>query len=1081
MKKIWILAVVAAVVALGCKKTQEITPEPVVPSDAEVHLTLKAQFADGAVAGGIRSADLYFSKDFLKDGASPLKLMPSEESAGSICCFDVILTLRGESIPEGTDLLVHFFSNDPSHDIYTCFLTLPADIPLYEEGDSPTLIDIDATHADQWAGAEDDGSEYAPYLIGDKYQLQAVHDLLADGEMKWFKMVDDVDFAGGTWESLNNVSPYSKYITFDGNGKTISTIASSGTLPSIFGVLNGQVRDLTISGATVVGTTDASGILASDLGNGGSETTIVENVCIKSSYVGNADFNGVGGALAGNIRKAGTIVRNVSIEGCTVTSKNNYVGGLIGYVRTKATVENCRVRGSTVSGKDIVGGMFGSFGASGVEPKCSFCFVEGSSVSGSYRRVGGFAGWHPGGAISRCGVESDVTVSSTSYDVGGLIGLNDAAATLENSYSRASATGTDNVGGLVGRAYGSLFNCYSSGSPTATNESGNAGGLVGNITNSSTVSKCISWNSSIALSGVNAGTVSDCYTKTASESGTVSSHAQESPRNWSGEIWNFSTDFPTLKSGYAPEPPTPVTIVHLIPYPNSVAIGTGNFKVSGAPVFYDMTFGSEIADLAEGFAARLGVDASMTSLASAGINFMKDSALGDEAYSITISETKVLVYASTRAGILYAIQTLKQLMPPAIFGTSPVGEDWTIPCLTIEDEPRFRWRGLHLDVSRHFFTVEEIKHYLDIMAIYKLNRFHWHLTDDQGWRVEIEGDDDLTRLSAYRGSNPPAYPGHDRESGFYTKEEIAEIVEYAHKKCIIVVPEVDLPGHAAAILNAHHDLACSCTSSFGVWTKFGINTDLLCVAKATTGSTKDILDNIVKQIAAMFPDSEYIHFGGDETRTGSSFSNSWKRCSACAALMTELGLTDQGSVTKEMRLQYHFTKYMCALAAKYGKKMIGWQEIFADIKNSSDFNAADLPGVCVESWTQAGHGLNACKAGLNGLVAPSYSHYLNYGQGESDRNVLMNDCYTKTLNGSTGLSEAEEARFLGTEACMWTEGIASLSDLEFYLLPRLSAVAEVAWTQPVHKNYDRFKDAVVTSQFPIYDALTLNYRSTVDF
>ena len=928
---------------------------------------------------------------------------------------------------------------------------------------------------------EPDGSEAAPYLIADKAQLLAVHDLLVDGEKVYFKMVADVDMDGEVWVPLNNVSPFTKYISFDGGGKTISNFTSSGTLPSLFGILNGQVKNLKIKGASVTGTTDACGILASEIGRGDSEETpVVENVTISDCTVGDADFNGVGGVLAGKIQKAGTTVKGVTVSGSTVTSKNNYVGGLIGYVCVTATIENCRASGSTISGKDIVGGMFGCLGYSGAVPECSSCFVDGCTVSGTYRRVGGFAGWHQSGKIARCGVESDAAAASTSYDVGGFTGLHDTNATLENAYSRASATGTDNIGGLIGRAYGGVRNCYSSGSSTATNESGHAGGLVGNITANSTVSKCISWNSSIALSGVNAGTVSGCYSKEPDEGGTVSSRAQE--LGWSDVVWDFSSDFPTLTGADAPDPPQPSKYAyHIIPYPNSLTDEPGGFKVQGAPVYCGMTFGSEISDLVEEFASRLGVEAHSLPIASAGINFMKDTALGEEAYSITITDTKVLVYAATRAGVLYAIETLKQLMPPAIYGTEAVGEDWTLPLLTIQDEPRFRWRGMHLDVSRHFFPVEEIKHYLDIMAMYKFNRFHWHLTDDQGWRVEIEGDEALTQLGAYRGTSHPAYPGYDRDNGFYTKEDIAEIVEYAHKKCIIVVPEVDLPGHAAALLTAHHDLACSCTSSFGVWTNFGINTDLLCVAKATSGETKDILDNIVKQLALLFPDSEYIHFGGDETRTGSSFSNSWKRCSACTALMNELGLTDEGSVTKEMRLQYHFTKYMCALAAKYGKKMIGWQEVFSDIRNSSDFSVDDLPGLCVESWTQAGHGLNACKAGLYGMVAPSYSHYLSYGQGEADRNVLMNDCYTKTLNGSTGLTGEQEARFLGTEACMWTESLTSMKDVEFHLLPRLGAVAEVAWTRPENKDYDRLKESVVVSHFPIYDALGLNYRETVDF
>ena len=934
---------------------------------------------------------------------------------------------------------------------------------------------------------EPDGTEAAPYLIADKAQLLAVHDLLVDGEMVYFKMTADVDLDGEEWEPLNNASPFTKYICFDGGGKTISNFTSSGSLPSFFGVLNGQVKDLTITGATVTGTTDACGVLASEIGcNDDSEMIpVVENVTISGCTVGSADFNGVGGVLAGKILKGGTTVKGVTVSNCTVTSKNNYVGGLIGYVSVTSRIDNCRVSGSTISGKDIVGGMFGCFGNVVYVPTCSSCFVDNCTVSGTYRRIGGFAGWHQSGKIARCGVESDVSATSPKYDVGGFTGFQDTNATLENSYSRADATGNENVGGLVGRSFGSVQNCYASGTPTATSDSKISGGLIGLQSNAASDLNCISWNSSLPLTNkMENGTITNCYTKAADETGTVSTHAQA--LGWSDVVWDFSSDFPTLTGADAPEPPHPSEYAyHIIPYPNKLTPGSGSYRIGGDPVSYDMSFAADVIEPISEFASKLRLTASRVPYeTSSGINFMKNNALGPEAYSITITENKVLVKVSSRAGVLYAIQTLKQLLPSASYVGGVDTADWTIPCLTIEDEPRFRWRGMHLDVSRHFFTVDEIKHYLDIMALYKLNRFHWHLTDDQGWRVEIDGDEALTQLGAYRGTSHPAYPGHDRDNGFYTKEDIAEIVNYAHKKGIIVVPEVDLPGHAAALLTAHNDLACTCTFNFDVWDYFGINPDLLCVAKATAGETKDILDNIVKQLALLFPDSEYIHFGGDETRTGSSFSNSWKRCDACTALMNELGLSDAGSVTKEMRLQYYFTKYMCALAAKYGKKMIGWQEVFSDIRNSSDFSADDLPGLCVESWTQAGHGLNACKAGLYGMVAPSYSHYLSYGQdpnGDVNRNVLMNECYTLTLNGGTGLTQEEEARFLGTEGCMWTENLTSMEDLEFQLLPRLGAVAEVAWTKPENKDYDRFKESLVNTHFPIYDALGLNYRKTVDF
>lgn len=1050
-------------------------------------LLLQAKMPSTEAAAAIASAEIDASEAIFHNNGKSIRITLSQkgdEGADAILNLYAYLPAGNTSIPEGTSLLIRFNAPGTEHTVYSRYIELPAQD--FSSG-KLNMIKLNCTHSEQFAGASDDGSENHPYLIADKYQMQAMHELLVAGEKKYFKLVDHIDLDDDAWIP---VSGNTKYVHLDGNDKTLSHFTVTGTTDptGLFSALNGQVKDLTIDGATVNATTGAIGVLAGDLGNGGSETAIVENVTLTNCHVGSADFSGVGGVLAGNIRKAGTTVKGVTVTGSDVTSKNNYVGGLVGYVRFASAFENCRISGCAVSGKDISGGMFGSLGASSQAPSCSLCFVENTTIYGSYRRVGGLAGWHQAGTIASCGVEADVSVSSPSYDVGGITGIQDAAATVENSYSRASLSGSSNVGGLVGRLSGTVKCCYASGIPSTE---GTKGGLVGLINSGASVSKCISWNADLPLYGSNSGTVSDCYIQVASETGTVSSHAQESPRNWSADVWDFSTDFPTLKGtgSSSGDDPEPTYAYHLIPYPASLTEGSGNFSVYGAPLYFDTSFGSTGADVADQIAARLGVNRGSTSGEgeASGINILKDASLGDEAYTIHVSPEKTVIKASSRTGIFYAWQTLKQLLPSAVYGTGAVTSEWTLPCLAIEDAPRFAWRGMHLDVSRHFFPVEEIKEYLDIMALYKLNRFHWHLTDDQGWRVEIEGDDNLTRLSAYRNENPISYPGWNRDNGFYSKEQIAEIVAYAHERCIIVVPEVDLPGHAAAILNAHNELACTTHSNFGdfgVWTTHGINRDLLCVAKATSGTTADILDNIVKQLALMFPQSEYIHFGGDETRAGASYTTTWDDCTDCNALITSLGLETDGNVTKKMRLQYYFTKYMCNLAAKYGKKMMGWQEIWTDIRNHSDFDANDLPGVCVESWTQAGHGLNATKAGLYGLVAPSYSHYLSYGQdpaGDAGSNVLMNECYTLTLNGSTGLTAEQEARFLGTEACIWTESITSLNELEFMMLPRLGAISEVAWTQPVSKDYARLKESITDKHFDMYDALGYNYRSTVDF
>lgn len=1056
-------------------------------TDISSVLRIQAKLPSSEAVASVASVDITASEPIFHNGGKSLTINLSEkldEGADSILDLYAYLPAGSQAIPAGTAMLVHFNAPGTAHTVYSRYFFLPAG--SFDSG-KLHVIRLDCRNTDRYAGAADNGSASAPFLIADKYQMQAMPGLLAAGEKKHFKMVADVDMEGAAWTP---VDARSAYVCLDGGGKTLSgfTVAGGTDPAGLFSTLNGQVRDLTISGASVTATTGASGILAGDLGNGGSEAAEVERVTITGCHVGGSGFNGVGGILAGNIRKAGTSVKDVVVSGSDVTSQNNYVGGMIGYVRFASDIRGCRVSGCSVSGKDISGGMFGCLGTASQAPGCTLCFVDNTTVHGSYRRVGGIAGWHQAGTVSACGVEQDVTVTSPSYDVGGITGIQDAAATVVNSYSRADMSGSDNVGGLVGRLSGSLRNCYASGTPST---SGKAGGLVGVVNSGATVARCVSWNPDLPLCGSNSGSVSDCYAKAAPESGSVSSHAQEAPRSWPSDVWDFSTPFPVIigAGSSGGDDPEQTCAYHLIPYPASLTPGSGSFSLYGSAVRFDTSFGGDGDDVAGLIASRLGtaVESTSGSGGAGGINILKDSALGEEAYKLDVSSDRVVIRASGRTGVFYAWQTLRQLMPSAVYGSAAVAPDWTVPCLSIEDAPRFVWRGLHLDVSRHFFPVDEIKEYLEIMAIYKLNRFHWHLTDDQGWRIEIEGDDALTRLGAYRGQNPILYPGWDRDNGFYTREQIAEIVAYAHERCIIVVPEVDLPGHAAAILNAHNELACTTHGSFGdfgVWTKTGINRDLLCVAKATTGETAAVLDNIVRQLARMFPDSEYLHFGGDETRAGASYTTTWDGCEDCNALIQSLGLQTDGSVTKKMRLQYHFTKYLCGLAAKYGKKVIGWQEVWTDIRNHSDFNPSDLPGLCVESWTQAGHGLNAVKAGLCGIVAPSYSHYLSYGQdpaGDAGSNVLMNECYTLTLNGSTGLTAEQESRFLGTEACMWTESVSSLSELEFRLLPRLGPISEVAWTPQSRKDYARLKESVVSKHFGIYDVLGYNYRSTVDF
>ena len=1081
-------------------------------TDVSSALLIRAKFPSTEVASAIRSVDIASSEAVFFDngdnGGKSLRISlatPGDEGGDGILDLYAYLPVGSKSIPDGTCWTVRFNAPGSDHTVYSRYVELGSDLSL--RSGRLNSVKINCARTAQFAGdAGSDGSEAAPFLIADKFQMQAMHDLVKAGEKKYFKLVADVDLEGDAWAPLN--AGGTEYVHIDGNNHTLSHFTVTGTTEpaGLFSKLNGQVKDLTIDGATVTATTGAVGVLAGDLGNGGDETASVENVTIVNCHVGDADFNGLAGGLAGNIRKAGTTVKNVRVRDCEVTSKNNYIGGLIGYVRVSSSIKGCSVSGSAVSGKDITGGLLGCL-ASGT---CASSFVENSTVNGSYRRVGGLVGWHHGGSVTCCGVEADVAVSCTSYDVGGLTGLQDDVAVVENAYSRANASGTDNVGGLVGRLLGtgSVTSCYAAGVPSTDK---NKGGLVANIgATDNKVSKCISWNSSMGLSGTNSGTVSDCYTKAESESGTVSSHAQESPRNWSEQTWDFSTPFPALRdAGGSGGSDLPSSTIDIIPYPASLTVGEGRFSVLGAGVYVDAAFGDTGADVVDPFASRLGVDKGCTSGAgmTAGINFLRDESLGEEAYTLTVTSDKVVIKAATRTGLFYAVQTLKQLMPTAVYGTSAVTETWTIPAVDIADEPRFGYRGFLLDVCRHFFSVDEVKKYLDLMAMHKMNRFHFVLTNDQGWRIPVPKYPKLITVGAYREAYP-AYPGYNRNNGFYTKEQLQDIVRYAAERCITVVPEFDIPGHTIAALASYPELGCV-GSGYSVWTSAGTSPDVLCLGKDPEYTfVKDVLDEIMD----IFP-SEYIHIGGDEVPS----SVRWKTCSHCLGLIDELGIGTEFTkaqmqemgysniaVTKATRLQYHFMKQIRAYLASKGRKMIGWQESINDEYDLDRSDAWEFPNGMVESWTSTARGVFAAKKGIDVVMAPSWGCYFDImqtatpgepGDGPVNGGSTSNGNKTSltpdqwrpvTLsaaydwNPCNGIPAANASHVKGVECAMWTEFITATDHLEYMLLPRLAATAEVGWSPQANKDFGRFTTSLDDRQFAVYDLLGYNYRRSYE-
>ena len=315
----------------------------------------------------------------------------------------------------------------------------------------------------------------------------------------------------------------------------------------------------------------------------------------------------------------------------------------------------------------------------------------------------------------------------------------------------------------------------------------------------------------------------------------------------------------------------------IVPRPMSAELHKGSLRVSGIAVKCDPGFGPVALEAVERFAAQLSYAGGRTCVVSQpigladalaagkakGLFFLKDATLEPEAYSILVSSGNAVVRASGSDGVLYAVQTLRQMLPAAIYGTHAAEkEKWYLPCCEISDKPRFAWRGMHLDSSRHFWSVDEVKRYLDVMAMYKLNRFHWHLTDDQGWRIEIQAYPLLSQVACWREGT---MVGHDfssndgiRYGGFYTQDEIRDVVAYAAARGITVVPEIDLPGHMLAAMSAYPELGCT-GGPYATWTIWGVSDQVLCVGKE---STFRFLEAVLSEVAELFP-GEYIHIGGD--------------------------------------------------------------------------------------------------------------------------------------------------------------------------------------------------------------------------
>ncbi|MCE3295194.1 MAG: hypothetical protein K0R65_908 [Crocinitomicaceae bacterium] len=427
-------------------------------------------------------------------------------------------------------------------------------------------------------------------------------------------------------------------------------------------------------------------------------------------------------------------------------------------------------------------------------------------------------------------------------------------------------------------------------------------------------------------------------------------------------------------------------------------------------------------------------------------------------YSIEVREQTVSVDYTSEAYCFYAVNSLFQLIENS-------GKSYFIRSGKLIDYPKFSWRGLHLDVSRHFFTVDEVKRYIDLMAFYKFNTFHWHLTDDQGWRIEIKQFPKLTETGAWRDSTvnkhyttvPRTYTV-EKYGGFYTQEQIKNVIKYAADRYITVVPEIEMPGHARAALSAYPELSCTGKrqGAEGLW---GVFDDIYCSKKETIDFNKAVLD----EVAALFP-SPYIHIGGDEAP-----KERWKKCPDCQRVIRENGLKD------EHELQSYFIRQIDAHLTSKGKKLIGWDEIL---------EGGLSPNASVMSWRGFEGGIEAVKQGHAVVMSPGSHCYFDHYQSSHPNEPIAFGGFTPIEKVYAfdpvppGLSEQESELILGAQANLWTEYIPDMKQLEYMVYPRALALSQVLWS--VNKpSYEDFQQVLVDKHLPLLERKGVNYSKAM--
>jgi hexosaminidase len=507
----------------------------------------------------------------------------------------------------------------------------------------------------------------------------------------------------------------------------------------------------------------------------------------------------------------------------------------------------------------------------------------------------------------------------------------------------------------------------------------------------------------------------------------------------------------------------------IIPAPVSVQKQAGTFVLSQETIIQADTVTNKavrfLADYLQqkySFTNKLQANTSAAASNAIILTSAGTEGLPAEGYRLTIAPNQVTI-AGRGAGLFYGIQTLIQLFPLERSGTAK------LPCARIEDYPRFGYRGMHLDVCRHFFSVEFVKRYLDLMAAYKLNTFHWHLTDDQGWRIEIKKYPRLIQVGSQRAETlignyhdrMPQQFDNTPYGGYYTQDQIREVIQYAASKYITIIPEIEMPGHAMAALAAYPELSCDPKQEYKVSGTWGVFNNIFCPTEKTFTFLQDVLSEVIE----LFP-SKYIHIGGDEAP-----KVVWKSSPEAQAVIKRLKLKD------EHGLQSYFIQRMEKFVNSKGRSIIGWDEIL---------EGGLAPNATVMSWRGEAGGIAAARQGHNVIMTPSSSAlYFDHSQARSDLEPLgiggfapLSKVYAYNPTPAA-LTPAQNKYILGVQANLWTEYIATEKKVEYLLLPRLLALSEVAWTPLANKNYTDFSETRVPRHLAWFDKNGFNYRVPV--